>query len=120
FVVPPPAPSGLTASAVSPSQINLAWSDVTGETGYKIVCSLDGVSWTQIATTAAGVTSYQNTGLSSGTTYYYRVCACNTGGDSPLSNQASAATPAVPAAPTGLTATAVSASKIQLSWTDNA
>src|SRR5262249_38358693 len=119
----PAVPGGLTASAVSTTQINLAWSDVAGETGFKIERSLDGVNWAQVATTAAGVTSYQDTALNGGTTYDYRVRATNAGGDSAYSNHTSATPPAappVPATPTGLTATALSASKIQLSWTDNA
>ena len=54
-VSPPIAPTGLTAAAAS-GQINLAWSDVTGETGFKIERSPDGTNgWTQIGTTTTGV-----------------------------------------------------------------
>src|SRR5262249_14654314 len=45
---PPAAPTGLTATAISPNQINLSWNDVSGETGFKIERSPDGVNgWTQ-------------------------------------------------------------------------
>jgi len=125
-VTPPAAPTGLTASAVSSSQINLAWTDnATNETGFKIErCTGPGcTNFAQIATVGVGVTSYANTGLAASTSYSYRVRATNTGGDSAYSNTATAVTqapPAIPAAPTGLTARAVSSSQINLAWTDNA
>lgn len=117
----PVAPAGLTASAASPTQINLSWSDVTGESGYKLERSTNGATWTQVATTAAGVTSYQDVGLSGGSTYYYRVRAWNSAGNSGYSSQASAATPAAPtppAAPANLSAAAVDSYRINLTWAD--
>ena len=117
--VVPASPSGLTATAASASRINLAWKDnSTNETGFKIERSLDGASFTQIATVGASVTTYANTGLAAGTTYFYRVRATNANGDSAYSNVARAAT-AAPAEPTSLTATTISASEIDLNWTDN-
>ncbi|MBI5384526.1 MAG: fibronectin type III domain-containing protein, partial [Verrucomicrobia bacterium] len=122
--VPPAAPSGLTATAASASQINLAWTDnANNETGFALERSSDNVTFTQIATVGANVTSYANTGLSASTTYYYRVRASNAAGNSAYSATASATTAAIltpPAAPSGLTATAASSSQINLAWTDNA
>ena len=80
----PLAPSNLTAAAVSTSQINLAWTDnSTNETGFKIerATTLAGL-YTLIATTAANTTTYNNTGLTAGTQYFYRVSATNAIGDS--------------------------------------
>ncbi len=90
----PVAPSSLTATAASSSQINLSWTDnSTNETGFKIERKTgSGGTWSQIATVGAGVTSYSNTGLSAFTTYYYRVRATNSAGDSAYSNEASATT----------------------------
>ncbi len=121
-IAPPAAPSNLTATAVSSSQINLAWTDNSSdETGFQIERSTDGANFGQIAALGAGVTSYQNSGLAPGTTYWYRVRAVNSGGNSPYSNVATAATPSgsPPAAPSGLTAAAVSRTQINLAWTDN-
>jgi hypothetical protein len=126
---PPPeplaAPSGLTATAGSSSQINLAWTDnSSNETGFKIErCTGTGCSdFAQIATVGANVTTYQNTGLTADTTYRYQVRAYNAGGDSDYSNVAEAAIlapPPLPNAPSNLRATAVSRSQINLAWTDN-
>jgi GH25 family lysozyme M1 (1,4-beta-N-acetylmuramidase) len=119
---PPAAPSGLTATAVSSSQINLGWTDnSTDEDNFVVARStVSGGPYSDIATLAANVTSYNNTGLSGNTAYHYVVRASNAGGSSALSAQASATTPlAAPAAPSGLTATAASSSQINLSWTDN-
>jgi len=118
---PPTAPSALTATAISSSQINLAWTDnANNETGFKIERSTNNVNFTQIATVSANVTTYSNTGLSPLTTYYYRVRANNANGDSGYSNAANATTPdVVPAPPSNLTATAISKTQINLAWTDN-
>ncbi|GAB4435943.1 MAG: hypothetical protein OHK0015_27300 [Chloroflexi bacterium OHK40] len=94
---PPAAPTSLSATAASSSQINLSWTDASSnEDGFKIErCQGSGCSsFAQIATVGANVTSYSNTGLSASTSYSYRVRAFNTGGDSAYSNTASATTPA--------------------------
>ena len=118
----PTAPTGLTATAVSSTQINLAWTDnATNETGFEIERSPDGTTFTPLATVAANVTTYAHTGLTAATTHHYRVRATNGTGASAWSNVATAQTTGtVPAAPTGLTATAVSSTQINLAWTDSA
>lgn len=119
----PTTPGSLGATAVSTSQINLSWADLSSnETGFRLERSQGGGAFGLIATLGANVTSYQDTGLAASTQYTYRVRSYNSVGDSSNSNTASATTqtaPAGPKAPTGLSATAASASQINLSWADN-
>ena len=128
---PPLPPSGLTANGVAAHEVDLAWTDNSNnESGFKIErctghltdCVLDS-SFSQIASVAANVTTYQDTTVAPSTTYTYRVRAFNGGGNSPYSNSAEATTgqETAPAAPTNLTASAVKgkAVGVNLSWTDN-
>jgi len=93
---PPSAPTGLTATAVSTSQINLSWTastDNVGVTGYKVercqgaACS----SFVQVATPTT--TTFSDTGLTGSTSYSYRVRATDAAGNlSTFSNTSSATT----------------------------
>ena len=68
------APSNLTLTPVSTSQINLSWTDnSTDEDKFMIERSTNGSSWALLDSVGAGVTSYQSTGLTSNTDYYFRV-----------------------------------------------
>ena len=130
---PPTVPGNLTSSTISTSQINLSWqasADNVGVTGYSIFrCSGNGCTPTVQIATIGSVTAFQNTGLMAGTNYTYAVSAMDAAGnDSALSLLASATTQPAPTdttpptVPTGLTATAASSSRINLSWqasTDN-
>lgn len=94
---PPNTPTGLAATAVSPSQILLSWADnSTNETAFIIERSLNNVSFSQVASLAANVTRFVNSGLTAGTTYYYRLRGTNMAGASGYSNTTNATTPAVP------------------------
>jgi hypothetical protein len=89
----PAAPSGLSATAVSTSQINLTWNDnSTNEDGFKIERSSNNSTWTQIGTVGRNATTFSSTGLSANKTYYHRVRAYNVLGNSAYSNTASAKT----------------------------
>ena len=89
----PIAPDNLSASAASSSQIDLSWNDNSSdETGFDIERSLDGDGFTPYASVGAEINSFSDTELASSTTYFYRVVAYNSNGDSGYSNTSSAIT----------------------------
>jgi parallel beta-helix repeat protein len=120
----PTVPTGLAATAVSSSQIDLTWNastDNVGVVGYRIFRN------GTLSDSTSG-TSHSDTGLSPSTTYTYSVRAYDAAGNtSGASASASATTRGAadteaPTVPTGLAATAVSSSQIDLTWnasTDN-
>ena len=108
-IAPPSPPQNLQATAGS-FNITLTWQPPSNNggasiTGYKVYRSTS--SGAEVGyVTIGNVTSFTNTGLTGGTTYFYKVSAVNTLGTSLLSNEASATPPTVPSAPQNLQATA--------------
>ena len=127
----PSTPASLIAAGMNSSTVGLSWipsSDNEGVSGYKVERSTDGVNFSEVATVLSN--SYADMSLPSSTTHWYRVRAYDIGGNaSDYSNVAQAATQAPnnldsasPSDPSGLVATAMSPSRIDLSWnasTDN-
>ncbi len=95
-VDPPAAPTGLQVSGVTSSSISLAWQHPSeGETGFDLQRSPNGSDgWVDIASPGGGSSSYDDGGLKSSSTYFYRVRATNSGGVSAWSNTASGTTAA--------------------------
>jgi hypothetical protein len=92
--MPPYPPSNLSATVVSSVQLDLSWTDNSNlEDGFRIErkTGADG-SYSQIDTVTSNITTYVDVGLSSNTTYYYRVKAYNAFGESDYSNEAAATT----------------------------
>ncbi|HET6246541.1 MAG TPA: NPCBM/NEW2 domain-containing protein [Tepidisphaeraceae bacterium] len=106
---PPAAPSNLVAVDSSPTQVNLTWTNnAPAASGFIIDREIAGSgSFTQIATTAAGVTTYFDTTAAAGISYVYQVLATNGSANSAASNSASATT---------LTASAVVTNLSTLPW----
>ena len=122
----PTAPTALTAIAFSSSAIDLHWTDNSNnETGFRIERALASpAAFSEIATVGANVNTFRDTGLAADTLYRYQVRAYNGNGNSAyttivqeVTQTGSGGTP--PSAPSGLTATAITYSQINLIWTDN-
>ena len=122
----PSAPTNLQLAATSATQVQLTWTgstDNVGVTGYRVErCIGNGcTSFAQMASVTG--TTFNDSGLLSGTSYGYRVRATDAAGNlSAYSNTAYVTTNGTtdtqaPNAPSGLTATATSSSEIGLSWT---
>ncbi|HEY3448288.1 MAG TPA: Ig-like domain-containing protein [Myxococcales bacterium] len=108
---PPPAPVGVMAAGGA-GKISLTWGASSGATGYDVLRSAaSGGPYASIGTPVG--TSWDDSSVTPGVTYYYVVRATSPAGASANSAQVSAST--VPAAPTGLTAKA-GAHRIGLSW----
>jgi titin len=88
-------PTGLTATAVSTTQITLSWTDHSqSEDGYSIERKSPGGDFVQTGTIGPNTTTFSDSGLSPSTTYTYRVRAfSSTAGNSQYSNEASVTTP---------------------------
>ena len=96
---PPAAPTGLSASAFSPSQIQLQWTDNSSdETNFEIERSTTGSGGPFVlrATLGAGTKAYTDTGLTPETGYCYRVRATNGAGPSGYTLAECATTPSAP------------------------
>lgn len=115
---PPSVPTGLTSTAASTTQIDLSWTastDDVGVAGYKIYRS-----GTLIKTVTS--TTASDTALTAATSYCYTVSAIDSAGYESAQSFSVCATTlsipdtSVPSVPTNLSATTVSSTQINLSW----
>ncbi|MEO7730094.1 MAG: fibronectin type III domain-containing protein [Kofleriaceae bacterium] len=120
----PATPDGLVANGMAADAIELRWTDhAANETGFRVERARAAAGpFSEVTTTAANLAHYTDVGLAAATTYYYRVRATNSAGNSAYTAVASGTTQALPAmapsVPTDLVASAQSSSTIRLTWSD--
>lgn len=121
-------PTGLLATPVTSSQINLTWTN-QDPTATAVVIERQSLTvgaatpFVQIASLSGQATSYQDTnngaGLPSQVAFNYRAYAVSPRGNSAYSNTSETTTLAPPATPQAFTATAASSTEIDLSWSNS-
>lgn len=95
--ITPEAPTNLQAQAISQSEVNLTWSDKSvNEDGFYVERKRSGGVYARVATLSPNVTSYDDDGLTMGTTYTYRVRAYTGSSTSNSTNEATATTQGQP------------------------
>jgi len=103
---------------MSTTRVSLSWSAPNGGppiANYHVFRGASAAGLTQLATTTK--TSYMDSSVSAGTTYYYAVQTEDTGKNlSPMSPAVMVTVPTPPAAPTGVATTPISTTKISLTW----
>lgn len=110
----PSAPSVTSASAKSSSSIEVKWGKVSGATSYRVDIRKSGDENYKTLTSGTSSTSYTASGLTSGSTYYFRVYAKNSAGTSERS--ATYMTHTKPAAPGQPSVSRDSESQLTISW----
>lgn len=88
----PNKPTNVSATALSSSSIKIMWSDNSNNEAGFYVYRWNGADWTRIGSVGTNVTSYTNSGLRAGTTYYYYVASYNGVSENPSEKYASAKT----------------------------
>src|SRR5262249_2279570 len=109
------APTHLTTTALSATSVDLSWDAMQGATGYNVKVEIDGGGMTVLATNTANA-FYHYTNATPGSSNVFHVYAVNASGTSPAADSNAILT--VPAAQTDFAATSVSATEVDLSWTD--
>lgn len=115
----PATPTASTSTSPTTSGLTANWGFVNSATGYRLDVSTDSTFSTFVTgynnKDVGNVTSYALSGLT-GTTYYYRVRAYNTGGTSPNSNSISTTLPRPPVAPVSTSATNLTQTGFATNW----
>ncbi len=117
------APGQVTgvSAAAGPKRLTVAWSAVSGATGYKVQWKSGSENFDatrQAEVSGGGSTSYVIVNLEAGTAYTVRVIAVKVSAPDGEASETATGTPlGAPLAPTGLSAAADGQTAIDLSWT---
>jgi hypothetical protein len=115
---------GLSANAISSSQVDLVWQDNSpNEAGFEVHSSKAGAAFTLVASIGPNVTTYSDVGLTPATQYCYKVRPFKISGRkrtySPFSTAACATTRNPPLSASDANAVPQSSNVIDIRWTDN-
>ena len=114
----PSTPTGLSVRDTQGTQVSLSWNLVLGSTDYIMQYQINGAkSWSTFNDGVGTSNSMTVTGLSTDTTYNFRIAASNKSGTSAYSSSVSATTDTTPGTPTSLSITNTATDEISLSWT---
>lgn len=118
----PDAPTAVTVDGQTATSLSLSWDDASNEWGYTLSRMGPGeTDYTKIATLGMDVHSFTDSGLVADAIYHYSVAAYNNVGVSTAvtTDGTTTAIPVPPVAPSGLSATDVRATAVDIIWTDN-
>ncbi|MDR1147030.1 MAG: fibronectin type III domain-containing protein [Spirochaetaceae bacterium] len=111
----PPDKISVTSGTVAGS-LNVSWEAVADAAAYRVYrAGIENGVYSFVGSVADDSTTYTDSGLVMGNTYFYKVSAVNVAGEGEKSAAASAVAPAIPI-PGNFTATVETASSIRLSW----
>ncbi|HEY7767591.1 S8 family serine peptidase [Longimicrobium sp.] len=122
--VAPAAPTGAAATAVASTRIRVTWTDASSnESSFNVARRMQNPDGTLgpsqiVGSPGANATAYADSTVTAGQTYRFYVRACNSAGCSAWASTANVTAPTVPASPTGVAGTPLSATQVQVSWTD--
>lgn len=118
----PNAPSGVAAAMQVPNTtVRVTWSDNSGdETGFNLYRSVNGGGFVFHDSVGANVVQYDDTGLTLGNSYSYRVSAENGAGESDQAGPATVNNLGAVGVPTGLGISGITSSSLLLSWSYSA
>ncbi len=119
FATPPSAPSTPTVAIRAAGNVSISWNSVPTALSYNVYrASTSGAEGTIPLATGITGTSYVDSAVSAGGTFYYEVTTLGSGGESVKSGEASVAfISGTPQGPSNFTATSNSTSQVHLSWT---
>lgn len=115
----PTVPTNLSVTGTTASSITLGWTASTAATG----CTMQGYKIFRNGTlvTTSPTNSFNDTGLTPGTSYSYTVAAVDTSGHTSAQTAAVSGTPATdtvkPTVPTNLHTTLIGSNSVALAWT---
>jgi subtilisin family serine protease len=113
----PAAPTHVTATAGN-TRVVLSWSAAAGATSYNVYRRLANGSYHSPLKAGITSTTYTNSGLTNGTTYYYAVAAVTASVQGSLSAEVAAKPNGAPVPPAALTArSGPTTGEVSLAWT---